>query len=119
MRAEVNRNAEVYVLLEEYMFRFEPAEIENRWAVYKKPKDLYDLVKDRLELIEKEKRRYEDEMLEEQEHYRKTFEATEKQIRSFHTHNQVSNHQETMRLCGQIMGTLNQLLEQSRKFNSR
>jgi len=45
VRAEVNRNAEVYVLLEEYMFRFEPQEIENRWSVYKKPKDLYDMSK--------------------------------------------------------------------------
>ena len=53
MRAEVNRNAEIYAMLEEYMFRFEPHEIENRWAVYKKPKDLYDMVHDRQELIEK------------------------------------------------------------------
>jgi len=30
------------------MFRFEPYEIENRWAVYKKPKDLYDFIHDRL-----------------------------------------------------------------------
>lgn len=58
-------------------------------------------------------------MLEEQEQYRKTFQSTEKQIRSFHTHNQVSNHKETMRLCANIMSTLGQLLEQSRKFNSR
>ena len=58
MRGEVTRNAEVYVLMEDYQFRFEPQEIENRWAVYKKPKDLYDLVRDRQELIEKEKRKY-------------------------------------------------------------
>ena len=58
MRVEVNRNAEVYALLEEYQFRFEPHEIENRWSVYKKPKDLYDLIRERQDMIEKEKRRY-------------------------------------------------------------
>lgn len=66
MRAEVNRNAEVYILLQDYMFKFQPQEIQNRWAVYKKPRDLYDMVKERLDIIEKEKRRYEQEMLEEQ-----------------------------------------------------
>ena len=119
MRAEVNRNAEVYVLLEEYQFKFEPQQIENRWSVYKKPKDLYDMVKERLDIIDKEKRRYEDEMLEEQEKYRKTFDSTEKVIRSFHSHNQVSNHLEIMKMCSQIMATLQNLNEQSRKFNSR
>lgn len=28
--------------MEDYHFKFEPQEIENRWTVYKKPKDLYD-----------------------------------------------------------------------------
>ena len=65
MKLEVNRNAEIYIMLEEYMFKFEPHEIENRWTVYKRPKDLNDFIRDRLDLIEKEKRRYEDEMLEE------------------------------------------------------
>lgn len=53
MKAEVNRNAEVYIMMEDYMFKFEPHEIENRWTVYKKPKDLFDMIKERLELIEK------------------------------------------------------------------
>jgi|LakMenEpi03Aug12_release.lakeMendotaPanAssembly.Ray.scaffolds.fasta_scaffold138207_2 hypothetical protein len=53
MKAEVNRNAEVYIMMEDYMFKFEPHEIENRWTVYKKPKDLYDMIKERLDLIEK------------------------------------------------------------------
>ena len=38
-------------------------------------------------------------MLEEQEQYRKTFDSTEKQIRSFHSHNQVASHQTTIKLC--------------------
>ena len=106
-------------MMEDYMFKFEPHEIENRWAVYKKPKDLYDVIRERLDLIEKEKRRYEDEMLEEQERYRKTFESTEKVIRNFHTNNSVSSHESVMKMCTEIMSTLNSLTEQSRKFNSR
>jgi dynein heavy chain len=119
MKVEVNRNAEVYILMEDYMFRFEPQEIENRWAVYKKPKDLYDLIRERLDIIEKEKRRYEDEMLEEQEKYRKTFESTEKVIRNFHTNNAVSSHGSIIKMCSEVMQTLATLNEQSRKFNSR
>ncbi len=72
-----------------------------------------------MELIEKEKHRYEDEMLEEQEKYRKTFESSEKLIRNFHTNNSVANHQTIMKMCAEIMVTLSQLAEQSRKFNSR
>jgi hypothetical protein len=99
MKLEVNRNAEIYIMLEEYMFKFEPHEIENRWTVYKRPKDLYDFIRDRLDLIEKEKRRYEDEMLEEQQKFRKTFEGTEKVIRSFHTNNSVTSHQSIYSMC--------------------
>lgn len=77
------------------------------------------MIKERLELIEKEKRRYEDEMLEEQEKYRKTFEGTEKIIRNFHTNNSVSSHASVMKMCTEIMATLNSLAEQARKFNSR
>jgi hypothetical protein len=30
--------------MDDYQFKFEPYEIENRWTVYKKPKDVYDMV---------------------------------------------------------------------------
>lgn len=30
--------------MDEYQYKFEPAEIDNRWTVYKKPKDIYDMV---------------------------------------------------------------------------
>ena len=66
LRVEIKKNAEVYTLLEEYKFKFEPKEIENRWTIYKKPRDIYDMVADRLEKIEREKKKYEEEMYEEQ-----------------------------------------------------
>jgi hypothetical protein len=30
--------------MDEYQYKFEPVEIDNRWTVYKKPKDIYDMV---------------------------------------------------------------------------
>ena len=44
IRVDIKKNAEVYNLLEEYKFKFEPKEIENRWVIYKKPRDIIDMV---------------------------------------------------------------------------
>lgn len=76
IRAEIVKNAEVYTLLEEYKYKFEPKEIENRWVIYKKPRDIYDMVSERLEKIEREKKKYEEEMYQEQEDFKKTFQTT-------------------------------------------
>lgn len=71
MRVEITKNAQVYTLLEEYKYKFEPKEIENRWAIYKKPRDIYELVEERLEKIDREKKKYEEEMYQQQQEYKK------------------------------------------------
>lgn len=50
----------MYTLLEEYRFKFEPKDIENRWSIYKKPRDIYNMIEERLEKIDREKKKYED-----------------------------------------------------------
>lgn len=40
-------------------------------------------------------------------------------MRNFHTNNSVSSHSSIIKMCAEVMKTLNQLNEQSRKFNSR
>ena len=49
MRVEIKKNGEIYIVMDDYQYRFEPAEIDNRWTVYKKPKDIYDMVEERKE----------------------------------------------------------------------
>lgn len=49
-------------------------------------------------------------MFQEQETYRKRFEATEKVIRTFHTNNVITNHDSIMKSCAEIMSTLSNLL---------
>ncbi len=119
MRVEIKKNSEIYVVMDEYQYRFEEGEITKRWTVYKKPKDIYDMVEERKEHLKNERNKYEEELFQEQEAYRKKFEATERIIRNFHTNNQIENHSAIFQSCSEIMHTLNTLLEQSRKFNSR
>lgn len=57
---EINKNSEVYSILEEERFRLEPAQIDNRWRVYKQPKDTYALINERIEQINQEKNKYEE-----------------------------------------------------------
>ena len=119
MRVEINKNAEVYTLLEEYKFKFEPKEIENRWTIYKKPRDIYDMVAERQDKLEREKKKYEEEMIVEQEKYQKMFQSAEKSITTFHTNNSIASHASIIKMCSEVMSKLSQLSEQSRKFNSR
>jgi DNA replication initiation complex subunit (GINS family) len=96
--------------MDEYQYRFEEGEINKRWAVYKKPKDIYDMVEERKEHLKNERTKYEEELFQEQETYRKKFEATERIIRNFHTNNQIENHSAIFHSCSEIMHTLNSLL---------
>ena len=50
--------------MDDYQYKFEPSEIDNRWTVYKKPKDIYDMANERLEGIINERKRYEEQMIQ-------------------------------------------------------
>jgi len=58
-------------------------------------------------------------MYEEQATFTKTFEGLERIVLSFHTNNSIANHETIMRMCSEVTGKLQNLNEQSRKFNSR
>ena len=77
------------------------------------------MVAERQDKIEREKKKYEEEMYEQQEKYQKLFQSTEKVITTFHTNNTIANHATIIQMCTDIMQKIAHLGEESRKFNSR
>jgi hypothetical protein len=44
LRVEIQKNADIYTILEEEKYRLEPVQIENRWRVFRQPKDTYTMM---------------------------------------------------------------------------
>lgn len=58
LRAEIQKNIELYTILEEEHYKLEPSALEARWRAFKQPRDTTYKINDRLEMFEKEKDKY-------------------------------------------------------------
>lgn len=77
------------------------------------------MMRERIEQIDRENSKYEEELYQEQAEYKKNFDAIERHIFAFHQNSNINIHETTVKMCEEVMAKLTTFTEQTRKFNSR
>lgn len=55
IRLDIEKSMAVYDLMEPFKYKFQPENIQKKWAVFSGPKEILELIESRNAVLEKEK----------------------------------------------------------------
>jgi len=117
VKVDINKCMDIYAILEEFQYPLSTDDLNKRWLVFGGPKDVMERVETRKQVLEKEKSRFHDEMVEKQEEFKENIENLERSVLGFHQFHKIEQHEEVAKMAASINESLNQFAAEAKTFN--
>ena len=119
VQTEIQNCLDIFTLLEDFQYRFPTDDLSKRWHVFGGPKDILELVENRKAVLDKEREKFQNNMLTSQEEFKESLEQIDRQILEFHQHSDINQYQEVAKKVNTINENLKNFEKQAQLFNSR
>ena len=119
IQLEISSCVEIYMMLEDFHYRFSTDDMNKRWHVFGGPKEIVELIDSRKAFLEREKEKLEAGMLADQEEFKESLEQLTRQISNFHQFNSLNQYPDIAKMVMGINENLKNSEKQAALFNSR
>jgi len=85
LQQEINKSFETYQVLDSYSYKFMKEELDQKWNLFGSPREIEKLIENRSLELEKDKKRFGEEMKNEQLEFKERMDNLEMTINNFHT----------------------------------
>lgn len=116
---EIQNCLDIYGNLEEFQYRFPTDDLNRRWQVFGGPKDILEMIESRKAVLDKEKEKFQYNMLSSQEEFKENLEQLNRQILSFHQFNNINQYDDIAKTAAGINENLKEFDKQAIVFNNR
>jgi len=117
IKIEIDASMDIFKILETFNYRFPVDDMNKKWNIYGYPKQIKELVEERRVALEKEKAKFQEKMLVDQEEFKENIENLERTIQGFYQHNKLEAHEETAGIAESVDASLKSFFEQAKTFN--
>ena len=117
IKVDINSCLDIYAMLDEFQYRFAADDLNKKWQIFGGPKDTMELVETRKVSLEKEKTKFHESMLVQQEEFRESLENLDKTISNFHQYSNLNHHEDVATTVKEINESLKQYETQARQYN--
>jgi len=117
IKVDINGCVDVYGILEGFNFRFPVDDLNKRWMVFGGPKDLLERVENRKVALEKEKTKFQEDMVVKQGEFIENIDNLERTILGFHSHQKLEGHAEIAKVVASVNESLESYVIEARKAN--
>lgn len=106
IKLDMKKCFDIYIMLEDFNWRFSQDDMNRRWNVFAGPRDVMKLVDDRTNALEKLKAKFQEEMKTEQEEFKDEFETLGQTISGFHSYQDIKAHSDVAKTVLDIQASL-------------
>jgi len=117
IQVDIDNCMQVYDILEGFSYKLSPQDFNQRWKAFGGPKEILDLIGNRQNSLIKEKAKFHEAMINNQEEFKESIQTLERTIHSFHQYRHMQDHDQIAKLAAEVNENLRKSQEQAKTFN--